>query len=132
MKLLKIIITLAIFALASSASAATLSKPSNNLGLVGYWSFEDATSTASVGTKVTDFSGRGNTGTLTNGPTWTDGKKGKALSFDGSNDEVTTATNYGNTASLNTLTVSVWFKTSVASGKKIIGLEDAQTGTGGL
>ena len=60
-----------------------LQKPPNNLGLVGYWSFNEGT-----GTVATDFSGNGNTGTLTAGPTWTDGKRGKALNFDGSGARV--------------------------------------------
>lgn len=66
-------------------AATTLSRPANNLGLVGYWSFEDGT-----GTRATDFSGRGNTGTLDN-PSWTSGKRGKALNFDNVDDAVTIA-----------------------------------------
>jgi hypothetical protein len=60
-------------------AGASLQKPPNNLGLVGYWSFNEGT-----GTKATDFSGNSNTWTLTAGPMWTNGKRGKALSFDGS------------------------------------------------
>ena len=41
------------------AFGTALAKPPNNLGLVGYWSFNEGT-----GTKATDFSGNGNTGTL--------------------------------------------------------------------
>jgi len=73
-----------------SVYGATLSKPANNLGLVGYWSFNDATST-----QATDFSGRGNTGTLntfsapaTASSGWGLGKFGSALVFDGSSDYV--------------------------------------------
>jgi len=62
---------------AKTASASGLVKPPNNLGLVGYWSFEDGR-----GSKATDFSGHGNNGTLTNGPVWTSGKIGKGVSFD--------------------------------------------------
>jgi hypothetical protein len=80
-------------------SATTLSKPPNNLGLVGYWSFNEGTSTT-----ATDFSGNRNTGTLTtNGgslPTWTNGKLGKALSI-ASVDQ-----SYVNVSSNNTLTIS--------------------------
>jgi len=54
----------------------------NNLGLVGYWSFEEGT-----GTKAGDMSGNGNTGTTT-GTAWVDGKRGKALNFDGTDDYV--------------------------------------------
>jgi hypothetical protein len=70
------------------ASAATLTKPPTNLGLVGYWSFNEGTSTV-----VTDFSGNGNNGTTTNmaNPAtatsgWNNGKRGNALNFDGVND----------------------------------------------
>ena len=40
------------------------------------------------GTTISDKSGNSNTGTLTNGPTWTTGKYGGALLFDGVNDRV--------------------------------------------
>jgi len=61
------------------------STPPNNLGLVGYWKFDDGT-----GMQATDFSGNGNRGTLSGStlPTWTSGKKGEALSFDGSTSYV--------------------------------------------
>ncbi|MEK7535795.1 MAG: LamG domain-containing protein, partial [Patescibacteria group bacterium] len=72
------------------ANASVLARPPNNLGLVGYWSFNEGTSTI-----ATDFSGNGNRGVLTNianPPTatsgWTNGKLGKALNFDGVNDYV--------------------------------------------
>jgi len=51
--------------------------------LVLYLSFEEGT-----GTKTKDLSGWGNHGTLVNGPTWTNGRVGKCLSFDGSDDRV--------------------------------------------
>ena len=40
------------------------------------------------GTSISDASGNNNTGTLTNGPTWTTGKYGGALLFDGLDDRV--------------------------------------------
>ena len=52
-------------------------------GLVGHWSFDEGS-----GTSAYDLSGNGNTGTLYNSPTWTTGKFGGALSFDGVNDYV--------------------------------------------
>jgi hypothetical protein len=57
--------------------------PPNTGGLVAAWGFNDAT-----GITARDASGNGNTGTLVNGPTWTTGKIGGALLFDGSNDRV--------------------------------------------
>jgi hypothetical protein len=93
------------------ADAGAMVKPANNLGLVGYWSFNDGT-----GTTATDFSGNGNTGTLTNmsAPAtatsgWGKGKLGGGLNFDGTNDYVNFGT--GNSLNLSTGgTISMWFK----------------------
>jgi hypothetical protein len=53
-------------------------------GLIGHWKFDEG-----AGTTASDSSGNNNTGTLTNGPTWTSGKVGSgALQFDGVNDEI--------------------------------------------
>jgi hypothetical protein len=60
-------------------------KAASSQGLVDYWPMDEGS-----GTIVGDMSGRGNNGTL-NGtalPIWIDGKKGKALNFDGINSEV--------------------------------------------
>ena len=73
----------------------------------------------------TDLSGNSNTGTLTNGPTY-NSANGGAIVFDGTNDEVTTTTQFTNP---QTFSIGAWFKTSTASGKKIIGFETNQTGT---
>jgi len=51
--------------------------------LVGYWNFDEGS-----GTTVFDSSSKGNNGTIS-GATWVDGIKGKALSFNGSNNKVT-------------------------------------------
>src|SRR3989344_7070946 len=70
------------------ADAATISKPMQSLGLVGYWSFD----VGKPGAKAVDMSGRGNNGTLTNMNTtaaWVGGKVGNALDFDRVNDYVT-------------------------------------------
>ena len=48
-------------------------------GLVGYWKFDG---------NASDSSGLGNNGTLVGGPTFTTGKIGQALSFDGVDDFV--------------------------------------------
>lgn len=56
----------------------------SNAGLAGYWTLDE-----NAGTKAQDYSGKGNAGTLTNGPTWTKGRNGNAISFDGSNDFIT-------------------------------------------
>jgi hypothetical protein len=55
------------------------------------------------------------------------GKIDGSLTLDGTSDYISTA----NTATVpNNDTIEVWFKTSTASGKKIISYEDTQTGTG--
>jgi hypothetical protein len=51
--------------------------------LVAFYNFNEGS-----GNIAHDASGNGNDGTLKNGPTWTDGKLGKALEFDGTNDYV--------------------------------------------
>lgn len=73
-------------------------------GLVGWWQFEEGS-----GTSAYDSSGNGNTGTLTNAPSWVAGKIGNyALSFDGSN-----YVNLGSVASNNTVgTFSAWIYVS--------------------
>jgi hypothetical protein len=78
---------------------------------VGWWKFDEGT-----GQYVYDVSGNGNTGTLGTStsaepadPTWTTGKLGKGLSFDGVNDYVGS---FGSSISpVGSRTVSVWFKT---------------------
>ncbi len=83
--LLKAFIIVGLFLISHSVQAAVLQRPANNLGLVGYWSFNEGTSTI-----ATDFSGNGNSGTLTNmeNTDWVAGKRSRALSFDGSAEYV--------------------------------------------
>lgn len=84
------------------AKASSLMRQPNNLGLVGYWSFEDG-----KGGALTDFSGQGNTGILNGGYAWVSGKFGRALNFNGSSDYVSLS----NSAVLNPaneLTLSAW------------------------
>jgi hypothetical protein len=82
----KICIVIIIGLLCSSA-LATLSSASYNTtvesGLVGYWRFDEGS-----GNIAADSSGNGNNGTLMNNPAWVDGKYGKALSFNGVNNNV--------------------------------------------
>ena len=109
---------------AHTVSAATLNKPANNLGLVGYWSFNDATST-----KASDFSGNGNHATLggmsapataTSG--WGNGKLGGGLNFDGTNDHVVLPSSSPLRVT-NNFTISLWFKPSslTQSGNYLMG-----------
>lgn len=76
-------------------------------GLVGWWKLDDGAS-GSTPTTAADSTGRGNTGTLTNGPIWTSGQISNALSFNGSNTYITAGTD----SSLNQAVLSIiaWVK----------------------
>lgn len=106
----KIIFIIVFLLSAQSAYAASLTRAPNNLGLVGYWPFNEGT-----GLKAGDFSGRGGHGTLTNGPTWTGGRLGGALQFDGMDDYVATGKVLSSFISASTGTMSVWVKPTGAS-----------------
>jgi hypothetical protein len=66
------------------------------------------------GTTWTDLTGRGNNGTLTNGPTFSGGTT-PSIVFDGSDDYVnlTTATTLGINNVSTSFTISTWFKVAV-------------------
>lgn len=89
--------------------SVTVANDAINTGLVGYWKLDEGS-----GTTATDSSGNGNTGTLVNGPTWTAGRIGQGLAFDGLTNYVTVPS----TAALNAypLTVAVWMKTNSTTG----------------
>ncbi len=67
------------------ARAALLSRAPDNLGLVGYWPMDE-----NRGTTAGDSSGNGKNGTLFGAtlPTWTDGKRGKSVYFNGTDNYV--------------------------------------------
>lgn len=76
-------------------------------GLNGYWPFD-----AGSGTTANDSSGNGNTGTLLplgSEPTWTTGKVGGAIQFDGLNDRVSIPISPSLTI-INAITFSGWVK----------------------
>jgi hypothetical protein len=118
----------------SAVKKTTVTGAPDNTGLVGYWSFEDGS-----GTKAEDFSPTGtNTGTLTNGPTWVDGKIGKAVNFDGTDDYVSVGVGEigPNIGSVNAITLSSWVKPTVYPGalgrKRAISFLLSDGTTGGL
>jgi hypothetical protein len=75
-------------------------------GLVAHWKFDEGT-----GTSAADSSGNGNTAKLINGPLWTAGKIGKALQFDGTDDNVTVA--HSNSLDLSkSFTLTAWVNPS--------------------
>lgn len=115
------------------AHAALIAKPPTNLGLIGYWSFNEGTSTV-----VTDFSGNNNYGTTTNmaNPSnatsgWINGKRGNALNFDGGNDLVRVPTNSLIT-DLGPMTISAWIKPRSLGGGSLgkIVVKDTALSTG--
>ena len=89
-------------------------KTVSNSGLVGYWAMNEAT-----GTVAMDSSGNGNNAAIsgTTLPSWTNGKKGKGLSFDG----LTSTISLSNSSSLSSLTssftISHWIKTTSSAGQ---------------
>ena len=89
-------------ATARAAVPQTTTKAPTKTGLVGHWTFNEGT-----GTRANDSSGLGNTGTLVGSPTWTTGKLGKALSFNGSNQFIRASVPAARTS---VVTVSAWIK----------------------
>ena len=78
-------------------------------GLVSYWTLDEGTGMTAV-----DSSGNGNTATLVNAPTWTAGRNGSALAFDG----LTQYVRVPSTPALDAypLTVAFWMKTASTTG----------------
>jgi hypothetical protein len=80
--------------------------------LVGAWLFDE-----DKGDTAKDASGNGNVGALTNGPKWVNGKFGKALEFDGTDDYVDVDDNDALSGSNGKqLTVVAWFRTTKIDG----------------
>jgi hypothetical protein len=85
-------------------------------GLVLYLDAASPRSYPGSGTTWTDLSGNGNTGTLTNGPTYSSANGGSIV-FDGSNDVVNSTTSIIDRADGQEITVSCWIKPSRTSGQ---------------
>ncbi len=86
-------------------------------GLVGYWKMDENT-----GTTVTDYSGNGNTGTLTNSPVWDVGRFGSGVKFDPATTDkyisVSASTSLNNQSSF---TWSTWINPSqLQSSKRLL------------
>jgi hypothetical protein len=80
----------------------------NRGGPVGWWKMDENT-----GTDIFDSSGQGNSGTLTNSPSWTDGKFNYGLNFSNSNDYSTVTHNSTFDFGANQdFAVSAWVKSS--------------------
>ncbi len=106
----------------------SVAETADDTGLVGYWSFEDGS-----GTKATDFSGNGNTGTLYSMESgdWVDSPRGKALSFDGGTDEYVNAGHGSSLEFTGDITISAWINPSfLADYDMFIGKYTSSTDTG--
>jgi hypothetical protein len=108
----------AVVEIKAASTRIGLVKPPNNLGLVGYWSLNEATSTV-----ATDFSGNGFHGSFSgNAVTWTSGKRGSAVQFGGSSDYISTSDLNNTTDSVGELTISLWlYNTTLAAGTGVFG-----------
>lgn len=106
------------FSMSGTALGAVIMAPSNT-GLIGYWSFNDGN-----GTKLGDYSGNGNSGTMVNmaePPTstsgWGYGKMGFGLNFDTTNDYVNLGVNAISQRTNLPLSVSSWIKWNGVNGQ---------------
>jgi hypothetical protein len=86
-------------------------------GLVLFLDANNTNSYPGSGTSWYDLSGNGNTGTLTNGPTFSN-ENGGTIVFDGVDDYV----NVANASSLNASaqTISVWYNATVVPGRPAV------------
>lgn len=96
---------------APTLTCASISGDGGDTSLVGWWKLDEC-----GGTSAADSSGNSNTGTLRNSPTWTAGRSGNTLAFNGSNQYLSIA----DSASLqlggtNILTLAAWVKRGTAS-----------------
>jgi chitodextrinase len=84
-----------------AANATTLAAPPLPSGLIAAYTFGEGT-----GSTTADDSGNGNTGTLVNGPVWSTGKYGTALSYNGVNSYVSIRNTFDITAI--PFTIAAW------------------------
>src|SRR4051812_1879497 len=90
-------------------------------GLVAAYSFDEG-----AGTTVADASGKANTGTLTSA-TWSAGKFGSAVSFNGSTSWITV--NHSTSLSLtNAMTLEAWIMTPTPSGWRTVVMKESSGG----
>jgi len=89
-------------------------------GLVLDLDAANARSYVSGSTVWRDLSGNNNSGSLINGPTFSSANNGSIV-FDGSNDYTLLPTNFFSYPSLNTFTISLWFKSSQTTGGTLFG-----------
>jgi hypothetical protein len=81
-------------------------------GIVGNWTFAEGS-----GTTAGDSSGNGNTATLVGGVSWTTGRIGKGLSFDGSSGHLTVPEASSLDVGTGSFSAAAWVKPSIVSSK---------------
>jgi hypothetical protein len=114
------------FDVATTSSAVTCTVTDTNLKC--YWKLDENT-----GTSAADSSGTGNTGTLTNSPTWTTGKVSYGVSFDGTNDYIIRSSASSLPMANATQTISCWIyvaSTPTARKTAVCATNATQTGYG--
>jgi hypothetical protein len=84
-------------------------------GLVGYWSLDDAYGSVAQNRMIDNKINNTFSDGIINGATWTTGKFGKALSFDGLNDDVAINSN----SSIQQFTFSFWINPSSNSSRLV-------------
>jgi hypothetical protein len=94
-------------------------------GLVAYWPLDEG-----AGDTTSDVSGNGSDGTLNGGPTWTEGKLGGALDFDGNDDYVDCGNPTILDFSTNDFTISAWAKTTDPGGDFLVYSKGGDSGGG--
>ena len=88
---------------------------------IAYYKFDEGYGTTVNNSGNGGMSLNGTLGTGSSAPSWTnDGKFGKALSFDGVNDYVTTGTGFANFQDNTPFSVSVWIRTKSSSSQSIV------------
>lgn len=95
-------------------------------GPVSYWNFEEGS-----GTTANDTSGNGNTGTLTNSPTWTTGKYGKSLQFNSASSQSVGAGSPSITDDMPSMTISAWVYETGNGGSSVGKILTKSSGTSG-
>ncbi|MEK9131956.1 MAG: LamG domain-containing protein [Patescibacteria group bacterium] len=118
-----VFVFLPLFSFEVRALTGTTQKPPNNLGLEGYWSFDEGN-----GTKTTDASGNGDTGTITNmeSSDWVVGRKDDALEFDGSDEYVDLGTAVLDITGDVAFTMCAWINTdSISTAQAVVATGNA-------
>ncbi|MBI2327901.1 prepilin-type N-terminal cleavage/methylation domain-containing protein [Candidatus Curtissbacteria bacterium] len=84
---------------------------------VAWWKFDEGS-----GPNAADSSGNGNAGTLINNPTWTTGRIGQALSFNGTTNYVSAPDSPSLSVTGNTITLAAWIKPSrTGANEQVVG-----------